>query len=156
MVVDTYVWLSAALSTEGAPARVARLVLVRAVPVFSASTFAELAARLWAAKFDRYITLENRRRILSDMKAAALWVDIPPGTAAVSHCRDPSEDMFVHTALAAGAKWLVTGDQDLLSIPSMKELRILKPADVLNARDIPWAGEAPADTTAPDMEDSPR
>ena len=60
-VVDTNVWISAALSPHGAPAQVLRAILLRGLPVFSEATFAELASRLWKHKFDRYIDIETRK-----------------------------------------------------------------------------------------------
>jgi predicted nucleic acid-binding protein len=47
--------------------------------------------------------------------------------------RDADDDKFIHAALAARAPWLVTGDQDLLSIPPMAHLKILTPAQALEA-----------------------
>lgn len=127
VVVDTNVWISAALSQQGAPARLVRQVLEQGWPVLSPSTFSELEARLWHAKFDRYISMELRQRILHDLSAAAFWVDIPADLAARRWCRDSDDDKFIQTALAADAVWLVTGDQDLLAVPPMPGLHILAP-----------------------------
>ena len=69
-VVDTNVWISAALSPHGAPAQVLRAILLRGLPVFSEATFAELASRLWKHKFDRYIDIETRKALLRDAQAA--------------------------------------------------------------------------------------
>ena len=44
VVIDSNVWLSAALSPAGTPSQVLRRVLAYGVPVFSAPTFAELEA----------------------------------------------------------------------------------------------------------------
>lgn len=133
LVVDTNVWISAALSKTGSPAQVVRHVLAHGLPVFTHSTFEELQTRLWKPKFDRYISMDLRKRILHDIKAAALWVDVPTDIAAVAHSRDPEDDKFVHAALAANAPWLVTGDQDLLSMKPLPSLQILTPADAVNA-----------------------
>ena len=133
LVVDTNVWISAALSKTGSPVQVVRHVLAHGLPVFTHSTFEELQTRLWKPKFDRYISMDLRKRILHDIKAAALWVDVPTDIAAVAHSRDPDEDKFVHAALAANAPWLVTGDQDLLSMKPLPSLQILTPADAVNA-----------------------
>lgn len=133
LVVDTNVWISAALSKTGSPAQVVRHVLAHGLPVFTHSTFEELQTRLWKPKFDRYISMDLRKRILHDIKAAALWVDVPTDIAAVAHSRDPDDDKFVHAALAANAPWLVTGDQDLLSMKPLPSLQILTPADAVNA-----------------------
>ena len=130
-VVDTNVWISAALSPTGAPAQVLRLVLLRGMVMFSEATFAELETRLWKPKFDRYISLEARKAILGDARAAALWVDIPPELTEQRWSRDPDDDAFIRTALAAQAPWLVSGDEDLLTVPAIEALRILAPAQAL-------------------------
>jgi len=131
VVIDTNVWISAALSKEGAPAQVVRRVLAQGVPVFSKTTFAEPESRLWTPKFDRYLSMQIRRAILHDANAAAHWVDIPEPIAAQRYCKDVDDDKFIHTALAASAQWLITGDQDLLVIRAELGLRILAPADAL-------------------------
>ena len=133
VVVDTNVWISAALSKIGSPAQLVRHVLAHGMPVFTPSTFDELQTRLWKPKFDRYLSMDQRKRILHDLKATAMWVDVPTGIAAVAHSRDPDDDKFIHAALAANVPWLVTGDQDLLSLQPLPNLRILTPADALNA-----------------------
>lgn len=131
VVVDTNIWISAALSRAGAPALLARRILDHRLPVFSPATFAELQTRLWRPKFDRYLSLEARQRILHDLNAAAYWVDIPPELAARAWCRDAEDDKFIQTALAAQAAWLVTGDRDLLDLTPVPHLRILAPAEAL-------------------------
>ena len=133
VVLDTNVWISAALSRIGSPAQVVRHVLAHGMPVFTSSTFDELQTRLWKPKFDRYFTMDQRKHILHDLKATAMWVDAPTGIAAVAHSRDPDDDKFIHAAMAANVPWLVTGDQDLLSLKPLPNLRILTPADALNA-----------------------
>ena len=129
--MDTNIWLSAAISKSGAPAQVVRKVLQNGIPVFSNATFAELEARLWKPKFDRYLSMETRRAILHDANAVAHWVDIPPDLAAKTYSRDPDDDKFIHTALAASAAWLVTGDQDLLVIETPLPVRILTAGEAL-------------------------
>lgn len=131
VVLDTNIWLSAAISKSGAPAQVVRRVLQMGIPVFSKATFAELEARIWKPKFDRYLSMETRRAILHDANAVAHWVDIPPDLAAQTYSRDPDDDKFIHTALAASAAWLVTGDQDLLVIETPMPVRILTAGEAL-------------------------
>ena len=135
VVLDTNIWLSAAISKSGPPAQVLRRVLQLGIPVFSKATFAELEARLWKPKFDRYLSMETRRAILHDANAVAHWVDIPYELAAKTYSRDPqnkkNSDKFIHTALAASAAWLVTGDQDLLVIETRLPVRILKAGEAL-------------------------
>jgi putative PIN family toxin of toxin-antitoxin system len=135
VVVDTNVWLSAALSTSGAPAQVVRRVLAGGVPVFSDATFAELETRIWKPKFDRYLSMQARQEILHDIKALGHWVEIPQAIAAQGFSRDKDDDKFIHTALAGAALWLVSGDQDLLSIDAPLAVRIIEPARALQMED---------------------
>jgi uncharacterized protein len=114
LVIDTNVLISAALSPRGAPAQLVQAVLAEHCMVFSQATFAELETRLWKPKFDRYVSLEARKALLRDFSAAAVWANIPQGLAVTTFSRDPQDDMFIHTALAANADCLVSGDQDLL------------------------------------------
>ena len=134
VVLDTNVLLSAALSPKGAPAQLVDRMLVHAQIVFSEHTFAELQTRLWKPKFDRYITMDRRRSLLHDFNAVAHWVHVPEPIANVAYSRDSTDDPFIHAALAAGARRLVTGDDDLLCLDPIKniDLRIVTPRQALD------------------------
>jgi uncharacterized protein len=129
-VVDSNVWLSAALSPAGTPAQVIRLLLLNGAVFFSDATFAELETRLWRPKFDPYISLDTRRNILRDIKGAAHWVSIPANIAAQAYCRD-LDDVFIHTALAAQVPYLISGDKDWLAVQPIAGLSIVSPAQAL-------------------------
>jgi putative PIN family toxin of toxin-antitoxin system len=107
------------------------MVLLRGIVVFSEATFAELETRLWKPKFDRYISLEARKAILRDGRATALRVEIPPELTKQHWSRDLGDDVFIRTALAAQASRLVSGNEDLLSVPVVEGLRICTPAQAL-------------------------
>lgn len=134
VVVDTNVWISGMLTGAGYPAQLTRQVIRHGQPALSLETFNELKTRLWQPKFDRYVTLEQRKALLGLLEAIALWVDIPPGLAAEHFCRDATDDKFIHAALAAEAAVLVTGDRDLLILSNgmlQRGVRILTPADAV-------------------------
>jgi putative PIN family toxin of toxin-antitoxin system len=134
VVIDTNVWISGLLTKTGGPALLTRQVIRNRQPVFSAETFAELKDRLWRPKFDRYVTLEQRKALLGDIEFSALWIDVPPSIAVRKFCRDASDDKFIHAALAAASAWLVTGDNDLLALSDTMlplGVRIVSPADAL-------------------------
>lgn len=135
VVLDTNVLISAALSTSTAPARVVQYVIAHARIVFSTDTFAELETRLWRPKFDRYLTIDDRRLILHDLSAIADWVS-PQQLATVGsprHSRDPDDDKFIWAALAGDARLLISGDRDLLDLRAIDALSIRSPAQVLDA-----------------------
>lgn len=134
MVIDTNVWISGLLNRSGHPAQLIRQAISRGQPVFSAATFAELKERLWRPKFDRYVAMEHRKALLTDLESVALWVDVPSSIAAKQFCRDAADDKFIHAALAAESAWLVTGDQDLLVLSQSVlplGVRIVSPADAM-------------------------
>ena len=105
-----------------------RRVLGQHILVFSQATFDELHTRIYRPKFDRYITLEQRQRLLHDFNACAHWVDLAPYPV---YCRDPDDDKFIATALQAQADWLVSGDRDLLEAKPLAGLRIVTPMQAL-------------------------
>ena len=144
VVIDTNVWISGLISLHGAPAQITRHVIRSMQPVFSAATFEELTERLWRPKFDRYVSIEQRRALLNDLDGIASWVTIAPAIGERTLCRDPADDKFIHTALAAQPCWLVTGDKDLLVLAgdlAGEGVSIASPADVMLARGTPdWAG----------------
>ena len=83
---------------------------------------------------------EQRTALLRDIQSIDLWVDVPPAIAAKTHCRNAADDKFIHTALAAAAPWLITGDQDLLVLArSVLQLgvRISSPADAMASPEFP-------------------
>jgi len=132
VVIDTNVWISAFLTKTGASATLLRQVLTHGQPVFSEATFAELNTRLWHPKFDRYVSLDDRKLLLHDANASALWVAVPPAISAQTFCRDVDDDKFIHAALAARANLLVSGDNDLLCLHPLGELQIVTPRTALN------------------------
>ena len=130
LVIDTNILISAALSAQGAPAQLVVGVLARHRLVFSQATFDELRTRIYRPKFDRYIALDDRERLLGDFNASAIWVEAAePGR----YCRDRDDDHFIEAALKAQADYLVSGDKDLLEAPPVEGLRIVSVHQALKA-----------------------
>ncbi len=128
LVIDTNVLISAALSTQGAPAKLVQCALAQHRLVFSQATFDELRTRLYRPKFDRFIALESRERLLHDFNACAHWVEI--GESGL-YCRDRDDDQVVETALQASAAALISGDKDLLDMAPIPSLQVLSPQQAL-------------------------
>ena len=131
VVVDTNVLISAMLVRNSAPFLLVDMLLDAGCLVFSGATYTELESRLWKPKFDRYLSLEIRRRLLHDLAASACWVDIPAALEKQSWCRDSKDDAFIRTALAAGATRLISGDEDLLVLHPLDDLHIQNTRDAL-------------------------
>jgi uncharacterized protein len=129
VVIDTNVLISAALVPGTAPSRVVAWVLQHQRLLFSEETFEELRTRLHRPKFDRYLSLDDRKLLLHDFNAAADWVALREVS---SFSRDRDDDKFVQTALNGGARWLISGDADLLCLGSVQSVQIMTPAQALS------------------------
>jgi putative PIN family toxin of toxin-antitoxin system len=128
-VIDTNVLISAALSAESAPAKLTLWVIANARLIFAEPTFDEFRTRLWRPKFDRYLSIERRNQIVHDFSAIAEWVEIGD-IALPARSRDPDDDMFIAAALSGSARWLVSGDKDLLDMTAPAGVTILPPAEM--------------------------
>ena len=133
VVIDTNVWLSAAITRNVTAALLVRMLIEQNfLPVFSPRTFDELASRLFLPKFDRFLGMDSRRRFLANARDSAHWCEVPAPLAAQTWCRDPDDDKFIAVALAVQATRLITGDDDLLCLDPLGELRILTPRQALD------------------------
>lgn len=73
-------------------------------------------------KFQKYFTEENINRLAAWMDEAMVMIeigDIPP------RCRDPKDDYLLELAVQSKAIYLVSGDNDLLSIGQIEGCRIM-------------------------------
>ena len=127
-VLDTNVLISAALSSKGAPHALVQHILSHGCLVFSTATFEELRSRLYRPKFDIYLSLDMREGLLHDFSASAKWVE---ADVVLPYSRDPSDDVFIATALKAGLDFLVSGDKDLLEAPMPEGMQVLTPVQAL-------------------------
>lgn len=130
VVVDTNVLISAALSPDGALARLLRRLHRESRLVFAPVTFTELETRLWKPKFDSWLSIEERQQYLRIYSSIANWLD--DAAAMEKWSRDCADDMFIDLARRAGATRLITGDADLLCLDPLGELHILTPRAALD------------------------
>jgi len=132
VVLDTNILISTIL-TQGKPFQVLHWVLEHGVLIFSDATFDELAVRIQRPKFDRYVSQKRRSEVLADLEAVAEWTAI---SGALHACRDPDDDKFLETAMAAQADGIVTGDADLLALCPFERLQIMTAAAFLEATSV--------------------
>jgi uncharacterized protein len=131
IVIDTNVLLSAALSPDGT----ARKALDKAYKQFkiaqSEETYQELKTRIYKPKFNKYISDEERQDFLEVVKKYSQFIEIK---TQLDICRDPDDNKFLELAKDANAEFLITGDQDLLSLKTLAKYQnqIITPRDFLN------------------------
>jgi len=115
VVIDTNLVLSALVFAQG---RLTPLRLAwqdkRIQPLLSKDTAAELIRVLAYPKFR--LSAEDQKELLADYLPYCLSVVIPNPPPVTPDCRDAFDLPFLQLAAAGHADFLITGDQDLLSI----------------------------------------
>jgi len=99
------------------------------VPLTSTATAQELLRVLAYPKFR--LDSHERDELLADYLPYAAVVPMPRTLPAVPACRDPFDVPFLQLAVAGKARWLVSGDKDLLALTGKFAVPILAPTDFL-------------------------
>ncbi|AEB11279.1 putative toxin-antitoxin system toxin component, PIN family [Marinithermus hydrothermalis] len=130
VVLDTNVYIAALLTPYGVPWRVLELWYEGQYElVISQPVFAELQEVLGRKKFAKRIDPLLSDALLEDLKRLATWVRLKaPANVSV---RDPKDLMVLGTALGGKARFIVTGDEDMLVLRSFRGIRILTPKEAL-------------------------
>ena len=111
-VVDTNVLISAALS-KGAPFRILEHLIKNNALIFSKETIRELSSRITQLQFDKYVSAEDREAYVNNLILSADLVIIDN---LIQGCRDRDDDKFLETAEKGDAQFIISGDQDLLTM----------------------------------------
>lgn len=132
VVFDTNVFVSAILF-GGAP----RELLLAALD----GQFRLSISRPLLAELDRVLRHKfNYDPLASELlkrEVVALCTLVGPGET-ITACRDPDDNRVLECAAAADAEYIVSGDQDLLSLHPFRGIQILSPASFRSLR--PWEG----------------
>lgn len=129
LVFDTNVLISGLLSSGSISQKIFDYAEANSEILISEETFQELAEVLTRPKFDRYITLEKRAKLLKFLSIKAEIIKI---TTKITACRDPKDNKFLEVALHGNANYLLSGDQDLLILNPFEEIPIITPAEFIN------------------------
>lgn len=129
-VFDTNVLVSALLFDTGNPAQAFFAALRTGKVLLSADVISEVSEVLGRKKFRRYVTEEDRERFLRSLLQEAELVEIEEKIQA---CRDPKDDRFLELAVNGSANYIVTGDDDLLTLNPFRDVEIITPNDFLKA-----------------------
>ncbi|PSB56465.1 putative toxin-antitoxin system toxin component, PIN family [Chamaesiphon polymorphus] len=128
IVIDTNIFISAALSPNGTAYQAFAQAVQKFTIVQSDETYQEIADRIYKNKFDKYISNERREEFLNLIKNQSKFIQ---PISQITSCRDPDDNKFLELAIDSNAKFLITGDKDLLTLKSQAEYRDL----IISARD---------------------
>ena len=124
-VVDTNVLISAALS-KGVPFRIVEHLIKNNALIFSKETISELSSIITQSKFDIYVSAEDREAYVNNLILSADLVIIDN---LIQGCRDRDDDKFLETAVKGDAQFIISGDQDLLTIHRFEGIDIVTVQD---------------------------
>ncbi len=128
VVVDTNALVSRLLLPAAIPGQAVRKAVDEAQLLISEATLEELADVLARAKFDPYVTIEERQDFLRLLGHIAEMIPIIHTGHA---CRDPRDDKYLERAVNGEASFIITGDADLLDLHPFRGIPIITPASYL-------------------------
>ena len=129
LVFDTNVLISHLLIPTGISGQAVRKGLHRGRLIVSDDTLNELASVISRPKFDRYISLQDRKDFFRFLGRVVERVAIIRNIQA---CRDPNDDKFLELAINGQAETIITGDQDLLALHPFRSIQIITPGEFLD------------------------
>jgi putative PIN family toxin of toxin-antitoxin system len=128
VVVDTNVFVSAALKQTSIPALGVRAVERHDVLLKSLATerqLFEVLARPYLASLISPEAHDWLRKLLASAETVTI-------TERIAACRDPTDDKFLELAISGRADLIVSGDADLLALNPFRDIRILTPASFVH------------------------
>ena len=127
VVVDANVFVSALISSRGAPAQVLAAWLTgRFDVVISAAILHELQRVLayeWLQKYAR--VRESSAEFVELIAGQAIWIE-PAETINLIE-DDPTDNRYLECAVGGNAQYVVSGDEHLLRVEAYQGIRILSP-----------------------------
>jgi uncharacterized protein len=124
VVVDTNVFVSAALKDKSMPALALHVIERRGTLLKSDPTeqqFFEVLARPYISPLVEPATLYWVKQLILNAERISI-------TSRIAACRDPTDDKFLELAVNGKADLIVSGDRDLLVLNPFEGIPIVDPA----------------------------
>jgi putative PIN family toxin of toxin-antitoxin system len=132
-VIDTNVFISAAINVRGTPGRVVDLWQADAFELVSSTALLlEIERAILHPRLTRHgVTSEQGTRFVEIVRETCTLVAGKLRVTGV--CRDPDDNEVLACALEGKADYIVTGDDDLLALGEYEGIVILSPTAFLAA-----------------------
>ena len=125
-VFDANVLVSALLFKKSKPRQAFDKAIDSGDVLLSISVLSEVLNR---RKFDKYLLEQERKAFLADLMREAELIEI---TDEINACRDPKDDKYLELSVSGKAKYIITGDKDLLVLNPFRSVKILTPQQFLS------------------------
>lgn len=131
LVIDANVFVSALISSRGAPAQIIDRWLQGQFHVLISQPIVDEILRVTAyEKLQKYASLrENRQEFVQLLSEQGIWVE-PEETLAVVQA-DEADNRYLECAIAGDAHYVVSGDRHLLDVGEHHGIRIVSPTTFL-------------------------
>ncbi len=126
VVIDTNIFVSS-IVFGGKPRRVLDAVADDTITLVTAEELVTEIRRVILTKFPDF--LRDLKKVEKLIESDATWVKL--GLLSLSVSRDPDDDKFIEAALIGDAKYIVSGDRDLLDLGAYKAIRFVTPDELL-------------------------
>lgn len=127
VVLDTNTLISAALLPNSTTRRCLDIAAEQFEIVVTRSTWFEFETRIKRPHLLRYFNNERHRdEVVFAFSRTVAHVE---SHSVVTDCRDLDDNKFLALALDAGARFIVTGDKDLLALHPWRGVNILQAGD---------------------------
>ncbi len=128
VVLDTNVLISG-IFFSGPPAQILTAWQAEKIQIVVSTEIIEEYWRVGERLAQKYIGIDIEPTLGLIIKNAEL-IQAPPLSGQIS--RDPHDDKFIACALAGNVGFIISGDNDLLTIASYREVQVLTPRAFLS------------------------
>ena len=128
IVVDTNIFISAFLGSKKAKFLTKEILNDEYTLIMSAIQLAEVKEVFLRPKFRKYISTGEVDELINLL---TLKVITPAIYDKITDCRDKKDNMILEEAVYGNARYIITGDEDLLVLNPYKWIRIVKLTDFL-------------------------
>lgn len=127
VIIDTNIWISF-LITKNYTKLDALLENKKIILLFSKELIAEFLLVAHRPKFQKYFSKVDIEKLLLIFESIGKLITV---TSDISDCRDIKDNFLLNLAIDGKAKFLISGDKDLLVLKKIGKTRIVTVSDFL-------------------------
>jgi putative PIN family toxin of toxin-antitoxin system len=128
IIIDTNLWIAFLITKDFRKLDV-RIKAGNVKILFSPELIEEFLTVAERPKFKKYFKREDLEQLVDLFDVYGEMVDVK---SRVEICRDPKDNFLLALAKDSKARYLLTGDKDLLDIKKIEKTSIIKITDYLN------------------------
>jgi putative PIN family toxin of toxin-antitoxin system len=128
VILDTNLWISFLITKNHTD--IDDLIIEGKIHlIFSPELIEEFLTVTSRPKFKKYFRKQDIEELLEIFDTYATLVNV---NLEITECRDPKDNFLLSLAVESKADYLITGDQDLLTLKKIRKTKILTWKDFIN------------------------